>query len=374
MTIAELINNVLENYIALAYGKNKKGERKANQVKPGKNKAMLSIRKELPAALKTLAVSHSKVGADAYKFVGDLGQNNFTFAEVPWVACRRLMVSDSVQRGYFIVLLFKPDMSGVYLTLNQGYQQYFDTYSDDEIAQARTSIAAAEMASSIELPTGFSRGAINLGSKNSRPKGYQAGSIFSKYYPATDDFLEMAKDFVELLTAYERLVHLLGPLVLNNQEFQNAANEIAGEGASPIAPPPGPVDRPEKKQVSASAGWRRNASMAAVAIRNAKFSCEVAPEHMTFKCQASGENFVEAHHLIPMHDQANHPHSIDVPENIVALCPNCHRCIHHASHAERWVLAHTLLTQRTGQLKSRGIDVDWDRLKKLYRIEISEAS
>ena len=45
--------------------------------------------------------------------------------------------------------------------------------------------------------------------------------------------------------------------------------------------------------------------------------------------------FVEVHHLIPMEKQNDFEDSLDVPENIVALCPNCHRKIHLASKSEK---------------------------------------
>jgi 5-methylcytosine-specific restriction protein A len=34
---------------------------------------------------------------------------------------------------------------------------------------------------------------------------------------------------------------------------------------------------------------------------------------------------MKAHHMIPMEYQDYFTYSIDVPENVISLCPNCHR-------------------------------------------------
>lgn len=48
-----------------------------------------------------------------------LGQG--AWANVPWIAILDRNVTTSTQDGVFIILLFREDMSGFYLTLNQGF-------------------------------------------------------------------------------------------------------------------------------------------------------------------------------------------------------------------------------------------------------------
>ena len=70
--------------------------------------------------------------------------------------------------------------------------------------------------------------------------------------------------------------------------------------------------------------------------------CELDNSHKTFQ-QENSRNYVEGHHAIPMHAQEDFEHSIDVPENIVALCPNCHRKVHLSNVETKNEIVHKLL-------------------------------
>jgi predicted HNH restriction endonuclease len=61
---------------------------------------------------------------------------------------------------------------------------------------------------------------------------------------------------------------------------------------------------------------------------------------------AEGRPFMEVHHLVPMKFQEEFTVELDVPENIVSLCPNCHRIIHHAIDLQRKVLLRQLYGAR----------------------------
>lgn len=49
---------------------------------------------------------------------GSPGQGNW--ATIPWGAVFHRLVTESAQEGYYVVYLFKSDLSGVFLSLNQG--------------------------------------------------------------------------------------------------------------------------------------------------------------------------------------------------------------------------------------------------------------
>lgn len=76
--------------------------------------------------------------------------------------------------------------------------------------------------------------------------------------------------------------------------------------------------------------YRRNRQIALDAMALADYRCEVNPSHQLFTSKATGLNYLEAHHIIPVSlgSQFNMP--LDVIENVVCLCPFCHRAIHHA--------------------------------------------
>ncbi|WP_042166671.1 MrcB family domain-containing protein [Paenibacillus gorillae] len=72
------------------------------------------FRQTLPTKLKALPFLDEQF----YKFEGSIGKGNW--ADVPWLAVLDKRITDSIQRGEYVVYLFAKDMSAVYLTLAQG--------------------------------------------------------------------------------------------------------------------------------------------------------------------------------------------------------------------------------------------------------------
>src|SRR5205814_9817069 len=58
------------------------------------------------------------------KIVGSAGRGNW--ASIPWIALLDPRETDTTQKGVYIVYLFRGDMSGVYVTLNQGVTELKD--------------------------------------------------------------------------------------------------------------------------------------------------------------------------------------------------------------------------------------------------------
>ncbi len=143
--------------------------------------------------------------------------------------------------------------------------------------------------------------------------------------------------------------------------------QIKAETASPTTLPTGYILKlPQKTKLAESSSWVRDPKIAALAIEQSGHSCAVDKNHYSFISNRSGKNFVEAHHLIPMEFQDSFSVSIDVPENILVLCPNCHRRFHHATPPEVSTLLLKFLEDRCNGLKSRGIFVSFDQLKDFY--------
>lgn len=118
--------------------------------------------------------------------------------------------------------------------------------------------------------------------------------------------------------------------------------------------------------------YKTNAKLAKTIIEKQNYSCEYAKligaEHKTFKTKAG--YYVEAHHLIPMSKQDNHlPTNIDRSENIVVLCPNCHRAIHNGIDEEKVLRLEVLYNNRKDKFKDVGIDIDFDKIKNYYKIK-----
>lgn len=130
------------------------------------------------------------------------------------------------------------------------------------------------------------------------------------------------------------------------------------------------ISTPTEMFVTKTNYYKRNPIKAANALILANFNCEISSEHKTFISRKTGENFVEAHHLIPMNQQKNYLEvNIDVEENIIALCPNCHRMIHGGKEFEVSTLLNDLWQMRNEGLINKGINISLDKLKKMYFIE-----
>jgi predicted HNH restriction endonuclease len=165
----------------------------------------------------------------------------------------------------------------------------------------------------------------------------------------------------------------LSNLLKNMTDTSFSADEIWYQEESQRSPvvslPDGAISKNNKnKSTSNPEGWRRNVRMAASAIENAKFKCEHNIKHLTFTSKTSGENFVEAHHLIPMKFQDEFESSIDVPENIISLCPNCHRAFHYGNKQTQIELIQTFYNKKMSALNNhnRHVNISLEKLLEFY--------
>lgn len=111
---------------------------------------------------------------------------------------------------------------------------------------------------------------------------------------------------------------------------------------------------------------RRDPVKAANAREAANYLCENDPEHLSFTNKATNHNYVEAHHLVPMQLQNRFFYSLDIEANIVALCPLCHRMIHHAKNDEKREIITKLYNERIERLKKCNIFIELDDLLNFY--------
>lgn len=76
------------------------------------------------------------------------------------------------------------------------------------------------------------------------------------------------------------------------------------------------------KDLSVSTGFRRSAEVAAWTLYHAKGTCVLCEQPAPFVSQY-GHPYLEVHHVQPLGEGG--PDTVD---NVVALCPNCHRRAH----------------------------------------------
>ena len=75
--------------------------------------------------------------------------------------------------------------------------------------------------------------------------------------------------------------------------------------------------------------YLRDPKLAIARFRKTEYKCEVDSSHKTFIAETTKLPFMEAHHFIPMKFQSAFATPLDNFSNVISLCPNCHRGIHH---------------------------------------------
>ena len=117
-------------------------------------------------------------------------------------------------------------------------------------------------------------------------------------------------------------------------------------------------------EISGHKVYPRDRQTAINALSHADYRCEINSIHPTFLRRNSSKPYTEPHHLIPMAFSDEFDVSLDVEENIVSLCSNCHNHIHYGQGASE--LLTKLYHERKEALKCVGIDVSLEELLSFY--------
>lgn len=121
-----------------------------------------------------------------------------------------------------------------------------------------------------------------------------------------------------------------------------------------------------KEIVKGTSYFKRNPKKSAEAIAISNFLCEADKSHKSFISKKTGKNYCEGHHLIPISEQKNYNFSLDVHANIVSVCPNCHRILHHGIKEQKAHLLEFLLNERQERLEKCGIFINLENLLEIY--------
>lgn len=317
---------------------------------------------------------------DNFKVYGGTGQGNF--AQVPWIGVLDKNITTSVQRGYYIVYLFNAIGKGAYLSFNQGWTDYQNKYrikKGRELIQ-NTALYCRNLIRSSLL--GFSEFKIVLDGNTTLARGYELGHICGKFYPVDNIPIDttLINDLRDLMGIYAEVKGLLSkyntPItkllqIIRNQEIEEEFIEDIRyqdkvEASQPITIPAVPQPKPALTSSDKGNRWRMNPGIAKSVILAKNYLCEFNNDHKTFTSKKTNHNYVETHHLVPTKLQEVFKNSLDVPANIVSLCPTCHRLFHHATLTEKAKLIQYFYSQRKDLLKRFGIEIRIDKLLKAY--------
>ncbi|MBN3556050.1 DUF3578 domain-containing protein [Fictibacillus nanhaiensis] len=321
-----------------------------------------------------IIASDLQLNINEYKVEASVGAGKWT--GTPWVSIFDREITESAMKGFYIVYLFRRDLKGVYLSLNQGTTYISTKYKNRKPRGKMTEIANKVRETLNYSSADFPTEDIHLASNTPNSKNYETAHICGKYYPANDipNESELISDLHSLLQIYKQLKIQMGnrttdeiiDYLLNKEVLEDTQFQTDILLSPPSSTPRRPISIPSMQTSNGSNKWKRNAAIAKEAIVNAKYVCEINPTHQTFVSNISGENFVEGHHLIPINLQKHFKWSLDVPGNIVSLCPNCHRQIHHARKADINDLLERLYYLKSEILNDYGLNISLFELKNMY--------
>lgn len=124
-------------------------------------------------------------------------------SEIPWLCVFNKKITTSATKGIYICYLFKSDMSGFYLVLGQGITTFEERYKKDKYKNIKK---VAEYFKNLIDDKKFSKDFIDLKGKKELAKGYEAGTIISKYY-TKDKYSEeeLMEDLINLKDIYDEI-------------------------------------------------------------------------------------------------------------------------------------------------------------------------
>jgi 5-methylcytosine-specific restriction enzyme A len=287
-------------------------------------------------------------GIPQYLVVGSPGQGNW--AEIPWVCVFDRSITESAEKGFYIVYLFDAAMSGVYLSLNQGWTQYERRYG---IRQGREEVKknVRTIQSTLRTTLGdFSFDPIGLHAEGTLGRGYEDGHICGKLYEVSHlpDDVDILVDLRNMLSVYRELKGLIGTDVFNINAVIEAESEDdpnpspsdlikveerfrTASSAAEIARELGRLERelqscPPQVQRRLARAIARNRTIARLTKERAKFRCEIC--HIEGFEKRDGSLYAEIHHVKELGRSGP-----DLPSNLICVCPTCHRKLHFGREA-----------------------------------------
>lgn len=123
-------------------------------------------------------------------------------ADVPWIGVFNKNITETAQKGIYIVYLFKTDMSGFYLCLGQGVTN-FEKYGRNK---EEYMIKVANYFKKMTATEVFSKNGIDLNSRTPIGKNYCKVNVLSKYYDKEKiKEYDFKQDLIELVKIYEQI-------------------------------------------------------------------------------------------------------------------------------------------------------------------------
>ncbi|KGA39158.1 hypothetical protein KU75_24260 [Pectobacterium odoriferum] len=328
------------------------------------HKSANSIFNAIPEELKKL-LSNKK---DGFEIKASIGQTKIT--DIPWICIMNKNITKSPQSGYYIALLFSYDMQECYLSLNQGATEAAKICRGEKKSLPFLSMISENVSSYLTYDKNAICGEIDLKARDFPGTGYEKAAIQSFRYKkgALPSVQEFRANLDVLLLSYDNLFRLFSKSLYTSSEelFDLFAQGLASLGEDSNDEENSENKKAKDKITGSLNLYPRDIKVASSAIKKAKFLCEYDYSHKHFKSKISNNNYVEAHHFIPLSLQGKFEYSLDIVENVISLCPICHKILHHGTIDNKRPIIEKIFNERVNLLKNRGIEITLAELMKFY--------
>ena len=257
---------------------------------------------------------------DRLIFKGSAGQSQWVPG--PWVGIFDSLVTTSAQSGYYPVYLFREDMQGVYLSLNQGMTEAKKLYKSDakSALRARAVNFRAMLGAQANF---FPDTVIDLAPtrKSNDTVYYEAGNICAKFYSAGNlpTEAQLVNDLSNMLDLYQALLDVAIRTDIRSSEDDDEPSGIQFEDATKF--------RFHKR-------IERNAKLSKKVKKLLGYVCEVCGTDFEKRYGSIGKGFIEAHHLKSVASIKGTKVAMDPRKDFSVLCSNCHRMVHRSGCIE----------------------------------------
>lgn len=333
---------------------------------------------------------------DQWELKGSIGQGKF--AEIPWVSILKKTIAPVMTEGFYIVFLTASDGNKVYLSLNQGFEGFkWDRTQGSKLSQIKkvSKNLKKYLENKIDIKNGLEE--LDLKAKTERGKGYQAANILA--FEITDDkSLSESLDMcircikvIEKIMNHRNIQNFINSLLLNDIEiyeelelpnanseenYQNSIQDALLINQKNISEYKPKDFNNSSKKITYSNKFKRDPKVAAQALVNSNFECQFDKNHMSFTSDRTKKRYVEAHHFIPISKQSDFNYSLDNEANVIGLCANCHKLIHHAIWEEKRGILSLLFNKINNNLNDAGLNqtkkgniVNLEYVEQIYRLK-----
>ena len=249
-----------------------------------------------------------------YLVKGSAGAGNW--ASVPWLGFFDPLVTDTAQKGFYVVFLLNPDTQDFYLSLNQGTTQIHKEFGGRAYLEVLKRRAADIRLRLADIRHEFSDHPISLGSADTLPAGYEAGHALGRKFTLEElRDGEIERSLGKILDLYQVLISRGGI----------TPSDIMAEEASS-------TDVEECRRYVLSKRIERSPRVRQQVLAKHSLRCDTCglDPQIDYSYQGKLESIpLDVHHLAPLKDLSEgEAKRYRIPDDFAVLCPNCHRAAH----------------------------------------------